>query len=208
MLMLLCDPPVASCFDLAKMLSFVRGERGKDAIRVILQATAILESAVVEVAENAPEFLSIWVDCPNLRPHVCCIISNCISLKEKVASRFLLFVPHFCDPALADASLAVTVESSRALASILRYSGIPLDGDRWAGDFERLVAMLAVPNEGMQAMILDLLYAARWRSPAFVIALRHLSDGPLGGIAKLVQRSIAGRSPPPPPRDQICAPAQ
>jgi hypothetical protein len=190
--MLLCQPPVSSCFDVHDMLRFTSGAMGRDALRVLIQATSVLPSAVAEVSDHAGDLLSVFLEREDLRPHVCAIVSNCVSAGETVARQFLPFVPHFCDPAIDDAETPVKIEVARALASVLRYSG-EVDGDQWGDVFEMLVAILTLGNLGMQTAILDLLYAARWQSEAFVEALEALVEveGELAELAALILRSMA-----------------
>jgi hypothetical protein len=151
-----------------------------------------LPSAVTEVAEHAGDLLAVFVQREDLRAHVCCIVSNCVSAGETVAGRFLQFVDHFCEPEIDDAEAAVKIEVARALAAVLRYSGVQLDGDRWGDVFELLVSMLPFGNDGMQTVVLDLLYAAEWQSESFVGALRDLVEvkGALSDIAEMILRSM------------------
>jgi hypothetical protein len=176
--MLMCSPPNPTCFEVGDMVRFAFTPMARDALRVLIQATAVLFSKAEEVAEHVDELIRLFQEAPETRAHVSCIVSNCASVGAEVARRFLPFVETFCGPGIDDSPIPVKCEIARAIAATLFYSEVPLDEETWGETFEMLEGMLPMANAGMQSVIIDLLVRARWHSYGFREALEQLADVP------------------------------
>jgi hypothetical protein len=185
--MLLCVPPNPFCFEVGDMFRFAFTPLARDALRVLIQATAVLFSKAEQVSLHVDELLQLFTEFPAARTYVCCIVSNCVSVGQTVAERFLPLIPHFSDPALDDSPTPVKCELARAIASILLYSEVPLDPATCGATFELLEACLTLPSAPMQTAIIDLLVRAGWESDGFRDALEQLAEIPTApeGIADL-----------------------
>jgi hypothetical protein len=176
--MLMCNPPNPACFEVGDMMRLAFTPMACDALRVLVQGTAVLLSKAEEVGNHVDELLRLFQEVPETRAHVSRIVSNCVSARADIARRFLPFVAIFRAPIFDDDTMPVKCEFARAIAATLVYSEVALDEAAWGEIFEMLECMLPMANAGMQSIVIDLLVKARWRSNGFREALEYLAGVP------------------------------